>query len=124
MTVTLSSSSSASSITVPRMISASSPASCCIILVAFAVSRIPRLDPDEMLTSTFLAPRMLTSTCSPLVNQGIHFFGFCFFHSFLLESYKGFNNAETCSWSGGYLKRYQSRKYYFFCLAQYDEKHP
>src|SRR5690625_223205 len=41
-------------------------------------------------------------TCSPLVNQGIHFFGFCFFHSFLLESYKGFNNAETCSWSGGY----------------------
>src|SRR5690625_7485614 len=42
------------------------------------------------------------STFLPLVNQGIHFFGFCFFHSFLLESYKGFNNAETCSWSGGY----------------------
>src|SRR5690625_3751323 len=43
------------------------------------------------------------STFLPLVNQGIHFFGFCFFHSFLLESYKGFNNAETCSWSGGYV---------------------
>src|SRR5690625_6375509 len=43
------------------------------------------------------------STFLPLVNQGIHFFGFCFFHSFLLESYKGFNNTETCSWSGGYI---------------------
>src|SRR5690625_165394 len=42
------------------------------------------------------------STFLPLVNQGIHFFCFCFFPSFLLESYKGFNNAETCSWSGGY----------------------
>src|SRR5690625_2381850 len=44
------------------------------------------------------------STFLPLVNQGIHFFGFCFFHSFLLESYKGFNNAETCSWSGEYIR--------------------
>src|SRR5690625_7974935 len=42
------------------------------------------------------------TTFFPLINQGIHFFGFCHYHSFLLENYKGFNNAQTCSWSGGY----------------------
>src|SRR5690625_7618079 len=34
-------------------------------------------------------------TCSPLVNQGIHFFGFCFFLDLLLSVYIRMNNTET-----------------------------
>src|SRR5690625_895744 len=51
------------------------------------------------------------TTFFPLINQGIHFFGFCHYHSFLLENYKGFNTAEICSRSVGYVTARNSTRF-------------